>query len=84
MLAVIDKPDPELIVALITLSSNINTVFLEGLATTAAVDVSDVLTNACVVISLTDLCTPELILKCVSVPYKLSITIDGKSTVPES
>ena len=51
-----------------TLSSKVKTVFLLGLATTAAVLVSDVLINACVVMSLLSFCNPAPILRLFSVP----------------
>ena len=67
-----------------TLSSNVNTVFLLGLATTAAVLVSDVLINACVVISLLSFCNPAPILNSFSVPARALIVTAGKLIVPES
>ena len=73
-----------MIVELTTLSSNVKTVFLLGLATTAAEEVSDVLTNACVVMSLLSFCSPAPILKVVSVPANALIVIAGSCIVPES
>ena len=67
-----------------TLSSNDNTVFLLGLATTAAVEVSEVLTRACVVMSVTDDWGLVFIFIAVSVPSKEAILIEGILTVPES
>ena len=80
----ITRPDVVFIVVFTTLSSKVKTVFLLGLATTAAVLTSEVLTNACVVISLLSACKPAPILKLFSVPANALIVIAGKLTVPES